>query len=133
MPPSARAVAVLLAVLTVVLTGCGSSEVEQRVEDQVERVRRDVERRVERAQGDFEERRERFGRRIREVLADLDKVFQRPERTSPTVRSRGRNEPTTIDAFLTDLLQDIDRYWERTFATARLPQPRVRYDWVAPG
>jgi uncharacterized protein len=133
MPSARRPIVALLALAALALGGCGSSDVERRVEDQVEQVRRDVERRVEGAREDFEERRDRYGRRIREVLGDLDKVFQRPERTSPTVRSRGRSEPTTIDAFLTDLLQDIDRYWERTFAASRLPQPRVSYDWVAPG
>ena len=49
------------------------------------------------------------------------------------VRSRGRNEPTTIDVFLTDLLQDIDRYLTRTFRASDLPEPRVRYVWVSPG
>jgi predicted metalloprotease len=88
---------------------------------------------VERAQERFEERRRRFGRRIREVLADLEPLFERPRQTSPRVRSRGRNEATTIDAFLTDLLQDIDRYWTRTFEAAKLPTPSVRYDWVSPG
>jgi predicted metalloprotease len=49
------------------------------------------------------------------------------------VRSRGRNEPQTIDLFLTDLLGEIDRYWTRTFEASGLPEPRVRYHWVAPG
>ena len=49
------------------------------------------------------------------------------------MRSRGRNEPTTIDAFLTDLLGDIDRYWTTTLRAGGLPEPRVRYVWVQPG
>jgi uncharacterized protein len=123
-------VALMLGALVLGAPACGGEDV---VDRQVEQVRRDVERRVERARDEFQDRRERFGDRIREVLADLEKVFERPERTSPTVRSRGRNEPTTIDAFLTDLLQDIDRYWTRTFRASGLPEPRVRYQWVAPG
>jgi len=67
------------------------------------------------------------------VLAQLEPLFERPESTSPTVRSRGRNEPTTIDAFMTDVLGNVDRYWTRTFREAGLPTPSVRYDWVAPG
>jgi predicted metalloprotease len=67
------------------------------------------------------------------VLAELERVFERPAQTSPTVRSRGRNEPTTIEAFLTDILEDVDRYWTRTFAAAGLPEPRVGYHWIAPG
>ena len=49
------------------------------------------------------------------------------------VRSRGRNQPTTVDAFLTELLGDIDRYWTVTFKTGGLPAPQVRYVWVEPG
>ena len=123
----------LLLALVLVLSGCGSEEVSDRVERAADQVREDVERRVQRAERQFEERRRQYGERLDEVLGDLEKVFQRPERTSPTVRSRGRNEVTTIDAFMTDVLQDIDAYWTRTFAASDLPEPRVRYDWVAPG
>ena len=128
-----RPVALLLALLALVLAGCGSDDVVDRAREQAEEVRRDVERRVETAEREFERRRERYGRRIDEVLGDLEKVFQRPERTSPTVRARGRTGVTTIDQFMTDVLQDIDGYWTRTFAESDLPEPRVRYDWIAPG
>jgi len=124
------------AALAAGLAACGEEDVERGAADarrQSEEVRRQVERGVERAREDFEERRERFGRRIREVLDDLEPLFERPARTSPKVRSRGRNEPTTVDAFLTDLLQDVDRYWTRTFEAAGLPTPSVRYNWIAPG
>ena len=63
---------------------------------------------------------------------EFEKVVRAPERTIPKVRSRGRNEPATIDAFLTDVLGDVDRYWTRTFAAAGLPEPRVSYVWVRP-
>jgi predicted metalloprotease len=118
-----------LALLVVLLAGCGGDDLEGRID----RAREDVQAQLERAQDEFEERRERFGERIDEVLGELEKVFPRAERTSPTVRSRGRNEPQTIDLFLTDLLGEIDRYWTRTFEASGLPEPRVRYHWVAPG
>jgi predicted metalloprotease len=118
-----------LPLLLAVLVGCGGDD----LEDRFDRAREDVREQIERAQDEFEERRERFGERIRQVLGELDKVFPQAERTSPTVRSRGRNEPTTIDAFLTDLLGDIDSYWTATFEASGLPEPRVRYLWVAPG
>jgi len=125
-----RRVALLsLALLACLTGGCGADD----VREEAEKVREDVERRIDEAREEFEERRERYGRRIEEVLRDLDKVFEQPEETSPNVRSRGRNEPQTIDAFLTDLLTSVDRYWTRTFATAGLPEPRVTYDWVPPG
>jgi uncharacterized protein len=134
-PLAARAL-LLLVFCAFALGGCGGDDVDRAREDierQVDEVRADVEERLERAEREFEERRERFGRRIDEVLGDLEKVFERPEQTSPQVRSRGRNEPTTIDAFLTDILENVDRYWTRTFAASGLPEPRVRYVWVPPG
>jgi uncharacterized protein len=118
------------------LAGCGGEDLEREfgdARDQAEQVRRDVAERVEQAQDEFKERRERFGDRLREVLGDLERIFERPEQTSPTVRSRGRNQPVTIEAFLTDLLQSVDRYWTRTFEAANLPTPQVRYAWIAPG
>jgi len=129
--------AVLLAVLAVLaLGGCGDGEVDQlrdRAEQRVEEVERRFERRVERARREYRAARERYGRRIKEVLGRIENVFPRAERTSPQVRSRGRNEPTTIDAFLTDVIGDIDRYWERTLAAADLPRPRVGFVAVPPG
>ena len=119
------ALAVLAAVLLAGGAGCGS--------DDVDEARERIEQEVASAREEFERRRERFGERIQEVLRDLEKVFPSAEETSPTVRSRGRNEPTTIDAFLTDLLEEIDGYWTATFAAGGLPEPRVRYLWVEPG
>ena len=120
---------VVTAVLVLATAGCGSEDVRDRVEQMRER----VERRIARAERQFEKSRERFGTRIREILGDLRKAVPEARRTSPTVRSRGRQEPTTIDAFLTELLRDIDGYWTKTLRAARLPEPQIRYDWVAPG
>jgi uncharacterized protein len=121
--------AAFAATLAAALPGCGGDD----VRDQVEKTRDQVERRITRAEKQFDQARERFGRRIREVLGDLRKAVPEARRTSPTVRSRGRHEPTTIDAFMTDLLRDIDGYWTETLKAAGLPEPQIRYDWVAPG
>ena len=130
------AAAVAAAALCGGLTGCGDDDVDQFADDarsRIDEVRADAKRRVDEAREEFERRRERFGERIEEVLADLEREFERPEQTSPVVRSRGNNEPQTIDAFLTGVLRDVDRYWTRTFGAAGLPEPRVGYRWVAPG
>ena len=124
-----RLLPTLALVLALALTGCGSED----VRGQVERTRRQVEQRVDHAKKEFQQRRERFGRRIREVLGDLRRTVPQARSTSPTVESRGRHRPETIDAFLTDLLKDIDGYWSRTLRAANLPEPQIRYDWVAPG
>ena len=124
-----RIVLASAAAAALALSGCGSED----VREQVDKTRQQVERRIERTERRFEKARERFGKRIREVLGDLRKAVPQAQRTSPTVRSRGRNEPTTIDAFLTDLLRDIDGYWTQTFKESGLPEPQIRYHWVAPG
>ncbi len=118
----------LAVILLLAFAGCGSDD----VRDRVDAAREKVEQRVERARDEFRERRERFGKRIEEVLAEIERAVPRAERTSPTVRSRGNTEATTIDVFLTKLLEDVDAYWTRTFAASNLPEPRVRYVWVPP-
>lgn len=131
-----RAVLILSLIAALAAAACGADDIEREVDQartQVDELRKDVERQVDAARAEFEERRERYGKRIEDVIADLEKVFERPERTSPVVQAEGRNEPQTIDAFLTDVLQDVDRFWTRTFATADLPEPRVSYVWIPPG
>ena len=117
------------AVLMLALGGCGGDD----LGDGVDRARDRLETRVAQAREDFEERRERYGRRIREVLEDLERVVPRAQTTSPVVRSRGNNEPETIDVFITRVLDDIDSYWTRTFAAANLPEPSVSFAAVPPG
>jgi uncharacterized protein len=123
----ARALAAALAV--VALAGCGGDEVERRVDEARER----IERRVDEARRDFRARRERLRERFDEILGQIEQAIPEARRTDPTVRTRGRTEPQTIDAFIADVLQNVDRYWTRTFAEAGLPEPRVRYVIVPPG
>jgi uncharacterized protein len=126
------AVAVLIAAVIGGASACGDDDLDT-ARERVEQAGKDIEHGLARARERFEERRKRFGERVGAVLDQLEKAFSRPKRTSPTVRSRGRNEPTTIDAFLTDLLTEIDGYWTTTLQTAGLPEPRVQYAWVQPG
>jgi uncharacterized protein len=104
------------------LGGCGGSESEDFADRISARVRAEV-----------EERRERFRERVEEVLGEIRRALPRAQRTDPSVQARGQTGTETIDGFLTRILQDIDAYWERTFAASDLPQPRVAYTWVAPG
>jgi predicted metalloprotease len=127
-----RLILLLLLVVAPVAVGCGSTDVD-RARERLRQARADVEQRVQRTRLEFERRRAEYGRRIEQILGDLQKAVPSPRRTSPVVRSRGRHEPETIDAFLTDLLRDIDGYWTRTLAANDLPAPRIHYDWVPPG
>ena len=118
-----------LTALIAALAGCGSDDFDAARD----RVEKRFEERIADARREYERRREQYGRRIEEVLADLERVVPRAERTSPTVRSRGSNEPETIDVFMEGILTSIDRYWTRTFAAADLPEPRVGFSAVPPG
>lgn len=120
----------LVLLLALLAPGCGGTDAIQQRADQIQQ---DVQNRIDRAQQQFEQRRERFGKRIQQVLADLQKQFPRPQQTSPAVRSNGNTKATTIDRFLTSVLTNIDAYWTKTLTANGLPQPRVAYDWVAPG
>jgi predicted metalloprotease len=127
-----HAICTVLALLAVALAGCGGGGSTD-LGDQIDRARDRIQARVEQAQEDFKERRERYGRRIREVLGDLERVVPKAQRTSAVVRSRGSNEPETIDVFLTRVLDNIDGYWTRTFAAADLPAPSVSFSAIPPG
>ena len=130
MPPARLLIRlVLTALLALGAAGCGSEDFD-RARDRVEE--RFAER-VADARREFEERRERYGKRIEEVLGELERVVPRAERTSPTVRSQGSNEPQTIDEFMQRILTSVDAYWTRTFAAAGLPEPRVGFSAIPPG
>ena len=128
MQPLRTPALILLVLSSLLIAGCG--------EEDFDRVRADVEQRIEEriadARREFEKRRERYGKRIEEVLGDLEKAFERPAQTSPVVRSEGRNEPLTIHAFLTDVLENVDAFWTQTFERNGLPIPEVRYEWIPP-
>ncbi len=124
-----HALCALLTIVALALAGCGGDDLDADVQAARDR----LEARVAEAREDFEERRERYGRRIKEVLEDLERVVPRARTTNPTVRSRGSNEPETIDVFMTRVLDNIDRYWSRTFAAADLPEPAVIFAAVPPG
>lgn len=116
------ALTLVAALLAGGLAGCGSSDTEELGDRISERVRAEV-----------EERRERFRERVEEVLGEMRRALPRAQQTDPSVQARGQTGTGTIDGFLTRILQDVDAYWERTFAASDLPQPRVAYTWVAPG
>jgi predicted metalloprotease len=116
------ALALLLALAALALSGCGSD---------AESVREDVQQRAERLRDQAERRYDRLRRRIREVLADIRKAVPEASRPAPTVR--GRAGTTTIDAFLTEVLRSVDSYWTRTLTGSGLREPRVSYVWVPPG
>jgi len=123
-----------LVVLVVVLApvfgaaGCGKDDA-----DPLGQVKQEVRDRAQEFQDRAEARIDRLRRRIEEVLGQLEQAVPRAERTSPKVRSQGRTQSTTIDVFLTNILQSVDAYWTKTFAASDLAEPRVAYFWVPPG
>ena len=129
--------ALLAALLVVLLAGCGATDDAQdlardardRLRDQQEQFERTIDEQRDRLRDSVDEVRAR----IEAVLGDLERAVPRAERTDPEVRAQGRTEPGTIEAYLTQVLQNVDRYWTRTFLANDLPEPRVAYAWVPAG
>jgi predicted metalloprotease len=118
---SARAVAaLLLALLTLTaLPACGGEERLAELEQRAEHARERVRERIDRAR-----------ERVRAALDDLVQAVPRATPTTPTPSSRGRTEEATVEAYLTEVVTSVDRYWTRTLAEAGRPEPRVSYVWV---
>ena len=135
--PSATMRALLAALLVLLLAGCGATDDAQdlardardRLRDQQEQFERTIDEQRDRLRDSVDEVRAR----IEAVLGDLERAVPRAERTDPEVRAQGRTEPGTIEAYLTQVLQNVDRYWTRTFLANDLPEPRVAYAWVPAG
>ncbi len=109
----------------VALSGCGGEDVE-RVRDRATEKAREL-------RAEFRERRDRLRARIREVLGEIEQAIPEATFTLPEVQSRGRTEPGEIDAFMEDVLGNIDRYWTRTLTENGLPEPRVGFSTISPG
>ena len=113
------------------LSGCGS--------DDADRIRADVEERVERAQESVERTqararrlRDRVVERVERVLEEIEKAVPEAPQGSIGPRAGGAGS-SEIEAYLTEVIEDVDRYWTRTLRANGRPEPRVGYSWVSPG
>ena len=121
----------LLLLACAALAGCGS--------DDADRLRSEVEQRVERAQESVERTQRRAERlrdrvvdRVRRVLKDIEQAVPEAPQGSAGPRASGA-QASEIESYLTEVIEDVDRYWTRTLRSADLPEPRVSYVWVEPG
>ena len=121
----------LLVLCAVALTGCGSDETDRlrsEVEERVERAQESVERTQKRA----EALRDRVVERVQKVLEDIEKAVPEAPQGSIGPRATGA-EASEIERYLTEVIEDVDRYWTRTLRAADIAEPRVSYVWVEPG
>ena len=122
---------ILLLSCAVLLSGCGSGEADRlrtEVEQRIDRAQESVERTQKRA----ERLRDRVTARVKQVLEDLEKAVPEAPQGSAGPRAAG-TRTSEIEAYLTEVIEDVDRYWTRTLKAARLREPRVSYVWVEPG
>jgi len=126
----------LLVVLCgLLLASCGAEDAERLTDD----ARASVERTRDRAAGLVDqaeqvgerarELRERLRKRAKRILEDIRKAV--PEATTAT-RAPQRGD-RALQSYANSVLQDVDRYWERTLAAADRPQPQVGFVWIPPG
>lgn len=129
MPPRTRLTLLLAAVCLAGSWGCGSSDAEElarSARERAEQVREDA--RELRRQA--ERTRDRVARRVREVLEDIRQAV--PRATQGT-RPPSRADVSTVAAYMTRVIEDVDRYWTTTLAANDIQEPRVAYVWVPPG
>jgi len=132
-----------LAALALAAAACGEEDTDQLVERVRERAEEavgadDLRRRVDELKNDAERLRDQaraagdeLGRRVRQILEDIEQAV--PESSLPAPTAQGRTESSEIAAFLTESLDSVDRYWTQTLAQSGLPEPRVFYSWISPG
>jgi predicted metalloprotease len=126
-----RSVALLAVIVAALLAaGCGGDDGGESIADQV---RREAREQTERLRDEIETRAERIRRRIEDVLGQIEQAVPQADRTSRDVRSAGRTDTSEIDAFLTDVIQNVDAYWTQTLRSSGLPEPRVSFAWIPPG
>jgi predicted metalloprotease len=118
----AAVAALLAAVCLTGLPACGGDERLAELEQRAERARERIRERIERAR-----------ERVRETLDDLEQSVPRASPSTPAPESRGRTEANQVEAYLTEVITSVDRYWTRTLAEAGRAEPRVAYVWVPPG
>jgi predicted metalloprotease len=61
------------------------------------------------------------------------KVDTKVHRYGETANLNGTTNWASMDEFMTFVLKDVDGYWTAQMKRAGLDEPRVTYDWIAPG
>jgi uncharacterized protein len=126
--------AVALALLALLLGGCGTDDAERAFEGARAALRERVNEYRDRADAlreDVEGIGDEIRRRVDEALEDLRQAV--PTASLPAPTSRGLRDDAEVERFLTDTLDSIDRYWTRTLREAGRAEPRVTYAWIPPG
>jgi uncharacterized protein len=114
--------ALLAALCLTALPACGGEDRVAEIRERAERARERVEERIERARA-----------RVQEALDDLEQAVPKATPSTPSPQTRGRTEAGQVEAYLTEVIGSVDRYWTRTLAEAGRSEPRVRYLWIPPG
>jgi predicted metalloprotease len=70
---------------------------------------------------------------MREALDRMRRSVPQATRDDQAPVSRDRDQAGTVPAFLSDVLNSVDRYWTRTLEASGFRAPRVSYLWIPPG
>ena len=130
----------LLALLALAVgsAGCGATDkVEESAREGVEKVKDEARKGLEKVKEksrelgrEAEKIRDRIEDRVNEVLADIKRAVPRADEDTVVP---SRSLANSFKGFLQDVGDNVDRYWQRTFAAAGLPRPQVDEVWIAQG
>jgi hypothetical protein len=134
------ALVALLAVLVLAAPGCGGDDAQRAVDRAREGAERavgadalrervkDLRAEAERLRTRARNAREELGRRVREILDQIEQSV--PRASLPPPSAQGRTAESEIARYLDEVLGSIDRYWTQTLRANGLPAPQVKYYWV---
>lgn len=131
----------LSALLALASSGCGSGDAERVAvasQERAEALREDIRALRDQARslpdaralrGRAERLRRRLEKRVRDTLERLER---RIPAAGPGTAAPGRGD-ASLEAFLTEILRSVDAYWTTTLTASGLEEPRVGFNWLAPG
>jgi predicted metalloprotease len=122
-----RWVVAILLVVSLGLVGCGAlNDAKKEAKKQVENVKREARDIAKKADA----LRKKVSAKVNETLAKIRNAVPRADEDTfvPTLRVSN-----SFEDFMSSVLQNVNRYWGRTFRAADLRRPRAKHRFIRPG
>ena len=119
---------IVLVLVATVAGGCGDDDTERLTRDARDRANQ-IRENARDLRGRAERLRDRLAERVRETLDQLEKAIP----SAGDLTRPPRRGDATLEAFLSEVLRSVDRYWTATLRASDIEEPRVGYRWIAVG